>query len=465
MLLGALQINGASTAAVDVEARWIEWLDDLSEPGPTQTQYSSHVDRIPLPTLDAGMVAADGTTNGRMVAVYVPRIDSLWFAASFDQLDGVPAPDQLAAPLHELGDTKHRMVRYRAVSSSRFQEYFPEPGTVTTRTGPSLTVDVPSSARPLPPDIRYVVPTFSWDRQATTNTKTEVRGGNALRVYLSRPWYSSGPDELLGVVLWPESAPGPPTDAQREADKAFITQWGLDPIWAAGSLEPMPPAWVFPAAVRQAASLTLQETPQQVDVAGHAVGYDPDRQLWYCDIQVINPSAYTPFVRLALARYQPHSIPGVELSHVVLADFAQLAPDRSAALTVDPADPRHARIVVAGAAPGGPTTSYITASVEARIPHVAGDLGWEAAAPADVTVTEDSPAPAQPESVLFAATVNFARRPPPGQFRLVIREFEVLQIDSPLAGISDKPDYGARLVYASILPFDYPLDVEAVGDA
>ena len=128
VLLGALQINGASTAAVDLEARWIEWLDDLSEPGPTQTQYSSHVDRIPLPTLDAGMVAADGSTNSRQVAVYVPRIDSLWFAAPFDQLDGVPAPDELAAPLHELGDTRHRMVRYRAVSSSRFQEYFPEPG-------------------------------------------------------------------------------------------------------------------------------------------------------------------------------------------------------------------------------------------------------------------------------------------------------------------------------------------------
>jgi hypothetical protein len=149
---------------------------------------------------------------------------------------------------------------------------------------------------------------------------------------------------------------------------------------------------------------------------------------------------------------------------VVLADFAQLAPERSAALTIDPADPRQARIVVGGFAPSGPTTSYITASVEARIPHVAGDLGWATAAPADVTVTEDSPAPAQPDSVLFAATVSFAHRPPPGQFRLVIREFEVLQIDSPLPGISREPDYGSRLVYASILLFDYPLDVEAVGD-
>ena len=62
--------------------------------------------------------------------------------------------------------------------------------------------------------------------------------------------------------------------------------------------------------------------------------------------------------------------------------------------------------------------------------------------------------------------MNFARRPPPGQFRLVVREFEVLQIDPPAGGDhSDKPEFGARLVYASILPFDYPLDAEAVEES
>jgi hypothetical protein len=459
VLLGALQINGSTTASVDLEARWIEWTDDVTQPGPTQAQSSGHVERITLTSTAGGEVPADGIGD-RKVAVYVPQIDTLWFAAPFDELDGVAPPGQVAAPVHDLGDTKHRMVRYRAVSSSRFQEYFPEPGTVTSRVGPSLTVDVPSSARPLPPDIAYVVPTFGWDRQATTNTKTEVRFGNGLRVYLRRPWYSSGPDELLGVVLWPASA-APPTDEQREADKALITQWGLDPVWQSGPLDPVPQ--VFPAATRSAANLALQETAQPVDVAGHEVGYDPGRQLWYSDIEFANPTAYAPLARLALARYQPHSIPGAELSHVALADFAQLTADRSAALTMDPAEPRQARVVVAGLAPDGPSRSFITATVESRRPDVPGDLGWQPAAPADVQVTEDSPAPVQPESVLFSATVRFARRPPPGRFRLVIREFEVLQIDPPVAAISDKPEFGSRLVYASILPFDYPLDAEALA--
>ena len=71
------------------------------------------------------------------------------------------------------------------------------------------------------------------------------------------------------------------------------------------------------------------------------------------------------------------------------------------------------------------------------------------------------PAPAEPDSVLFSGTVHFARRPPPGQFRLVVREFEIIEIDPPPASASDKPEFGARLVYASILPFDYPANVEA----
>ena len=152
----------------------------------------------------SGEVAADGT-GVRSVAVYLPGADALWFAAPFDSLDGVQSPASVAAPVHQLDDTLHRTIRYRAAASSRFQEYFTEPGTVTSRTGPFLTVDVPSSARPLPPDIAYVVPTFGWVREVTTNTKTDVRRGNGLRVYLNRPWYSSGARELLGVVTWPAS--------------------------------------------------------------------------------------------------------------------------------------------------------------------------------------------------------------------------------------------------------------------
>ncbi len=64
-------------------------------------------------------------------------------------------------------------------------------------------------------------------------------------------------------------------------------------------------------------------------VAPHDVTYDPERRLWFCDMEVNTGAAYWPFVRLALGRYQPCSTEGAHLSEVVLADVMQLAADRS----------------------------------------------------------------------------------------------------------------------------------------
>ena len=127
VLLGALRLNGASTAAINIEAAWTEWLDDPAQPGPTRTPATAAVDRIQLGSLEDGEIFADGSQT-RMVAVYLSEMDTLWFAAPFDQLAGALSPSDVAAPVHSLGDTKHRCVNYRAVASSRFEEYFDEPG-------------------------------------------------------------------------------------------------------------------------------------------------------------------------------------------------------------------------------------------------------------------------------------------------------------------------------------------------
>jgi hypothetical protein len=386
--------------------------------------------------------------------VYIPDIDTLWFAAPFDELQDVGPPGDVAAPVHQLGDTKHRCIQYRAVASSRYQEYFTEPGLDFTRASPPIMVEVPSSARPLPPDVLYVVPTFGWERQESTNLKSEVRFGNGLRVYLNRPWYSSGQGELLGVVLWQGSQPSP-DDVAREKYKEFFTQWGLDPIWQSNSLGDVPQYGDFRAATFTATALTLEETPLLVDVAGHEVAFDEARGLWYCDVVFFGIEAYEPFVRLALVRYQPSSIAGVELSHVVLADFAQLTPDRSASLTVDPATPTRARLVVGGPAPDGPTHSVVTVTVEEGAENIGTDLGWVPAPANRVSVSEDSPPPTPSASVLWSGTIAFAAKPGPGAFRVVVREYEVIEIDPPAGAPSNGPVYGERLIYASILPFDF----------
>jgi hypothetical protein len=376
VLLGGLEVNGATSSKIDLEARWQEVFDDPETPAPTKAWHSGHVETLPLATTDAGVIFSDGTQT-RMVGTYVPRVDVLWFSAPIDELEGVTTPSEVAAPLHRLDDTKHRWVGYTAIANSRFQEYFPA-GLDFTRSSEPLLVDVPSSARPLVPDLAYVVPTFGWEQQETTNVKSSIRFGNGLRVYLHRGWYSSGDGELLGVVLWNGTAPDYPT---RELYKPLFTQWGNDPIWKTGFLEDVPSIYDFPAAATTATALTLEENARPFDVAGHTVSFDSERKLWFCDVQLQNSSSYMPFIRLALARYQPHSISGIELSRVVLADYAQLTPDRSAVISMDPADTRRAQVFIGGVAPQPPAQPAIEVTVQRRLPNMISDLAWEQAPP------------------------------------------------------------------------------------
>ncbi|MEJ7757760.1 MAG: hypothetical protein WKF83_17080 [Nocardioidaceae bacterium] len=74
---------------------------------------------------------------------------------------------------------------------------------------------MPSSHRPDPPQIEYIVPTWTWEERTVVGARARLGGGfgDALpddrseagrrrsAGLSSRPWYSSGADELLGVVV------------------------------------------------------------------------------------------------------------------------------------------------------------------------------------------------------------------------------------------------------------------------
>src|SRR5690606_24533223 len=117
----------------------------------------------------------------------------------------IPGADKVQFGLlrHEFGDTKHRTVRYRAIGTTRFREYFPpviaQDGNAISRTGPEVEIEIASTARPAPPQVVQVLPTFSHSvsvlgQPAGSQIRTRARSG--VRVYLKRPWFSSGDGEL-----------------------------------------------------------------------------------------------------------------------------------------------------------------------------------------------------------------------------------------------------------------------------
>ncbi len=421
LLTDKTPISGKSTSKVNVVGEWTEPID-----APGESKWE--------------------TVPGRSEAFEIP----------VDYSD----TELLIRHQHEFGDTKHRFVDYTAVATTRFAEYFPENTTPMTRQSVApRRMNILNSARPESPRVLYVVPTFGWAGEADDDSVTSTRTGGGLRVYMERPWWSSGEGELLGVVIWPrpETPEGPrildlgPPEVPNDL-RTLVSQWGMDPIWTSQPLDVDTPSTThFTRAVATDSDLSLDELPgTPVSVAGHEVGYDEERQLWFCDIDIDVGDAYYPFIRLALARYQPDSVNDAHLSRVVLADFAQVAPDRtvSVAFTSDPID-----LIVTLARPGYERSAgiregaVIEVTVEQRIEGRPGELGW---APVSGGVFPlELPELRRSATPVWTGVVSLPEPRGARRFRLVIREYEqhlFMETDRATETRTVR-----RLVYADVL--------------
>ena len=338
-----IRLHGPSTGKFEIEAEWSEWVDDISKPGPERVVHRGQLGEIKLGENHPDEFTLQQAVAGQMVDPQAQRGD-----------------------VHALGDTRFRLIRYRIRATTRFREYLPPAvyaeRDAVTRLGPvaigrtmALPLEddagapvlpddagsdqqsfVPASAPPSDPRVLYVVPTFQWQQAGNNSARNRsvTRYGNGLRVWLDRPWFSSGDGELLGVVIFKDG--GRFTDIPKEF-QLLVTQWGVDPFWDSSLPKTLTRVTDFPACVASE-EVHLQEKSDQgdpfVEVVGHRVHWDAERGLWYCDIEIEPGTTYTPFVRLALVRYQPNALPDAKISKVVLADFAQLLPRRRAEVRV-----------------------------------------------------------------------------------------------------------------------------------
>lgn len=501
-LLGALKVHGASTAKVDLLATWSDPVDDVIprmprelQPKPAIVSHAAPVEELPLNSLTEGYLRVSANVDPRpfegkirFVGYYDPEHDQIAFVRAGDTrmlIQNHVRFEENAAPRHLFNDTKRHIVTYTAVATSRFREYFPHEwkDEKFIRQSEPIIVDVPASARPLAPDVVYVVPTFGWQRQIETNLKRSVRFGGGLRIYLDRPWFSSGEGELLGVALWSKSN-GSLDDDKRNKLKPFITQWGMDPIWQTGDLSGAPDINNFPDAVEQDKDVSLEESsariskeqPGRINVVGFRPEFDDSRGLWYADLTINTfTQTYMPFVRLALVRYQPHALADAKVSRVVLADFVQLTPDRSAMVISDPHHPLTLRLVVSGIAPRGPRAEILrepgTISVSPRPtqikvrvqhhdPSIQSDLAWDDVAPdvAQVNTRVDAQSASDPDMVIWDGTVTFSKPPATGEFRLLVEEYEYISAEYTLVDQDGDGDAVAmqpgRLIYAEVFELD-----------
>ncbi len=328
---------------------------------------------------------------------------------------------------------------------------------VAPATATGYPLIVPSTARPSAPDVRYVLPLFSFTDTTSTSPPgvTSVRAGNAVRVYLGRPWWSSGDGELLGALVW-EALGGPFPPATYEP---FATRYGRDPLFETNPAQGTPTLANFSLAAATAENLTIPETGSATvwSVAGHTVGFDTAHLLWYADLAIDTsvPSgsgsidSYWPFVRLGLVRYQPNSLAGVECSAVVVADFVKLASDRTAGLTFPTTS--EVSIAVSGVSFGsGPApldgTSVMYATVETQLAGVTDpDLQWVGVPGSTVQL---EPTFTGSYGVSWTGTVALPAPQGSQPFRIRIEEFELIPSAVPTLGV---PPPAQRRTYIDTL--------------
>ncbi|MFD9733286.1 hypothetical protein [Umezawaea sp. NPDC059074] len=264
-------LHTPSTATLDVGARWTEWTDSGDFPASAERLHSQPI-----------------------VAAPPNRPPAFTFR-------------------HEFGDTKHRRITYTLTAISRYRHCFDasEPESAFRVKAEQRAVAIPSSARPAPPVVLAVSPAFAWETGGSAEQLVRVRRGRRVRVELAPPWYETGEGEQLAVLT--------PVD-----DPDGLTRLARDPLWGTTAPPRYPAAAQFPRTESQVVTLPGPGKPVRV------VPFTPVRHgdRWFADVEVTTDS-YAPFAELVVARYQPHSVEGMELSTAVTTDPVPLLPDRT----------------------------------------------------------------------------------------------------------------------------------------
>ena len=509
-LTGVVHLHGPSTEHLYLRATWSEWLDDPATPAPERVDRSDVVVNAPV--------------GERQRAGALGLVDFQQQATGVDLADGTVG---LHAAIQKFPDTHHRTITYTPSGTTRYRELF-SAADVPADDDPSLagdavTLSIPSGSRPAGVKVLDTVPLLRWERFVEPADAFALRSvrRSGVRVWLARPWYSSGDGELLGVLTFN------PSSGTVQVRDTSTSLWGKDPInvegGATGGLASATnPPLVTPMQlvlatmadaltdldlgparpVRIAGDVALVDhpfdgpKPSVVNVLGYQPEYDRDSKRWFVDIALDDGPSLWPFVRLAVARYQPSSLPLKELSAVALTSWVQPLPSRT--LTVSRQSPDRVQVTLSGTIaslrattgnlddhiPGfelsgdSPIGAAAQSAAKVRqsrrvrvtlqhLPTGAGDLGWvDAYGPAEIRAVSVDVAswkatwtgPVRLPAGSGTPDGDALGLPPmqtPGSsstWRILVEEHEVLDADDRAHPGAVDPLQVERLIYADTVP-------------
>ncbi|MCB8957620.1 MAG: hypothetical protein H6529_14220 [Nocardioides sp.] len=400
-------VDPHSTQQIDVTASWVEVVDDGSQVVPTPVSMA--LPPLPVP------------------------------------VDGSP----VASIRHDFGDTRHRSVSYRLDARSRYREFFAttDPDAAFVHSTPFDPIHVDSTARPPAPVVVSVAPAIRLEE----GSGTVSRAPGLLRVELDGPWFVTGEGEQLGLVVPP--APGAVLERLDGGDELvadvgspLVTTVYRDPLHGTDGPRQVDSGGVAGAA-GEPVVVTDLETGTPICVVPFDVTCVDGRRSADIDLGSLADETDRPMVRLALVRFQRHSLRGLTTSPVVRTDLVGLLHGRTVRARVEAAEP-----IFVGPGTTGDTLVVVQLGGDPVSREVELRVEWCAAAPPDdaLTATTDvagdavwtvlasGSGPANPHTGDHGLTFT---RQASGEHRLVVTEWD----DLPPSSAVTPDDLGSHV--------------------
>ena len=302
LLSGKAIFYKRSVSEIILTAKWTEVVDYISKPGPTEEKHEEFCFKL---NKENFKLSGDKTLLGKI------------------EMDNELFEDMR----HELGDHKHKMIRYYFTAVTAHPEVFSEfDKKELTRVSEELELNIPATVSPDVPEIAYCIPSHRIEKKVISEAmKTEVTVDYIplISVYCKRPWHGTG-NEYLGVITaskrleWPPPATGGevqisnvPKDIQD-----YVTLYGADPITDMSKYKMRffgPNVNNADRVEREIIPVELKESESLrngwvLGVAGHEVHYDESKRLWRATIEIETPPIYNMFCKIAFCRYQPFAV-------------------------------------------------------------------------------------------------------------------------------------------------------------
>jgi hypothetical protein len=343
------ELHEESTSRIDIEANWTEKIDFANR-----------------------RVWFD-TKNNESVQFWATSVKNL--EEQLEKQRGLEAKN--IAPrvvIHKLKDTRRRTIFYTAVGTSRYVEYYNRHDLATVkaenkaidqvaglyaentdpylmpedfrRASKPIKVEIPNSLEPSPFEIEYVLPmSMVKDTEGQNGNVSSSDVCRAVRVYFRRPAFTSGDEEMLGVLV-SECGDAKNSVPQNDDEADAVSELSEDPL---SFSKPITEAHLkqltsdfFPnpdEPARTVVRLPAKELPislksknvpvRKATVLGYKIRQVPDEDLLYADIAIQGTERAAPFLRLALVRYQPLSVEGAHISNRPAIAWVRPSADRA----------------------------------------------------------------------------------------------------------------------------------------